>query len=555
MKIMRPLAIVSLLALPLGVTAQGPLDPALLLKPPTDAWPSYHGDYTGRHYSPLKQVNVTNARNLSLAWFHRVPASTDGAIVGGADVQPGGRGGAAPAQSAGGPVIKAMPLMVNGILYFSSPNRVFSVDARTGRLLWQYLWRGRNAIGNRGVAMYGNSLVVVAPDNTVVSLDAVTGKERWNRKLTGNDVSNWSTSAPIVIRNHVLVGIGGDTPTGSTRGFLESLDPDTGASQWKWWATPGAGEPGIETWPNVEASLKSSGAPWQPPTYDPELNLVYVTTGQATPTYNGKSREGANLYTSSVVALNADTGKMAWYYQFSPHDTHDWDSNQDMVLVDRRFRGEARKLLLHADRNGHFYVLDRTNGTFLAATPFTTQTWSTGFDAGGRPIAAAGSQASAAGSVIAPSIGGATNFQAPSYSPATGLFYLAFQDGGQRYFTDAQPYEAGRQYPGGRGGSSGQPRTFGVKAIDPEDGHTVWSFPLSQGSLTAGVLATAGGVVFASSREGFLFALDARTGATLWKFQTGAAIDASPISYAAAGKQFVAVSAGNVVYSFALPEP
>jgi alcohol dehydrogenase (cytochrome c) len=226
-----------------------------------------------------------------------------------------------------------------------------------------------------------------------------------------------------------------------------------------------------------------------------------------------------------------------------------------MMLVDRRFHGEARKLLLHADRNGHFYVLDRTSGAFLAATPFTTQTWSRGFDANGRPIATTESQASSGGTVIAPSIGGATNFQAPSYSPATGLFYLAFQDGGQRYFTDTQPYDVGRQYPGGRGASSGQPRTFGVKAIDPEDGRTVWSFPLTQGSLTAGVLATAGGVVFASSREGYLFALDARTGAPLWKFQAGAAIDASPISYAVAGQQFVAVSAGNVVYSFALPEP
>ncbi|MEP6916982.1 MAG: PQQ-binding-like beta-propeller repeat protein, partial [Acidobacteriota bacterium] len=348
------LAIGALLVLSLGVSAQGPLDPSLLLKPPTDAWPSYHGDYTGRHYSPLEQVNVSNAKNLSLAWFYRVPASTDGAIVGGPEAQPGGRGGPPPAQSAGGPVIKAMPLMVNGILYVSAPNRVFAVDARTGRQLWQYLWRGRNAIGNRGVGMSGNWLFVVAPDNTVVSLDATTGKERWNRKLTGDDVSNWSTSAPIVIRNHVLVGIGGDTPTGSTRGFLESLDPETGASQWKWWATPGAGEPGIETWPSPEMSLKSSGAPWQPPTYDPALNLVYVTTGQATPTYNGKSREGANLYTSCVVALNADTGRMAWYYQFSPHDTHDWDATEVPVLVDGTIAGRPRKLLAQANRNGHF---------------------------------------------------------------------------------------------------------------------------------------------------------------------------------------------------------
>ena len=260
--------------------------------------------------------------------------------------------------------------MVNGILYLSAPNHVYAVDARTGRPLWHYVWRGRSAIGNRGVGMFGDWLFVVTPDNTVVSLDAATGKERWTRKLTATTSSNWSTSAPIVIRNHVLVGIGGDTPVGSTRGFLESLDPKTGASQWKWWTTPGPGEPGIETWPNPEASLKSSGAPWQPPTYDPELNLLYVPTGQATPTYNGKSREGANLYTCSIVALNADTGKMAWYYQMSPHDTHDWDATEVTILVDGTIDGQPRKLLAQTNRNGYFFLLDRTNGKSLVVKPF-----------------------------------------------------------------------------------------------------------------------------------------------------------------------------------------
>ena len=290
----RTLRLTSLIvpALSLGLIAQGPLDPSLLTRPPTDAWASYHGDYTGRHYSPLKQVNAANARSLSLAWIYRTPANNDGAIIGGsAPAQtPTGPGG--PPASAAGPIIKAMPLMVNGILYLSAPNHVYAVDARTAKPVWHYVRQGRSAIGNRGVAMLADSLFVVMPDNTVIALDAGTGKERWTRKLTGDDVSNWSTSAPIVIGNHVIVGIGGDTPVGSTRGFVEALDPATGASQWKWWTTPGPGEPGIETWPNPEASLRSSGAPWQPPTYDPELKLLYVPTGQATPTYNARAARG-----------------------------------------------------------------------------------------------------------------------------------------------------------------------------------------------------------------------------------------------------------------------
>src|SRR5215471_9193194 len=338
---------------------QGPLDSAWLLKPPTDAWPSYHGDYTGRHYSPLKQIDASNAKALSLAWFYRTTASADNAIVSGTALPAGAPGlGGGAAAAAANPLIKSIPLMVNGVLYLTGPNHIYAVDARTARLRWHYYWRGRTAIGNRGVGMYKNWLFAVMPDNTVVSLDADTGKERWAKKLTPADVSNWSTSAPLVIRDHVIVGIGGDTPVGATRGFVESLDPETGASQWKWWVTPGPGEPGVETWPSPELSLKSAGAPWQPPTYDPELNLLYVPTGQPTPTYNGKSREGANLYTCSIVALDVDTGRMAWYYQTSPHETHDWDATEVTILVDGTLDGRPRKLVAQANRNGYFFLLD-----------------------------------------------------------------------------------------------------------------------------------------------------------------------------------------------------
>jgi alcohol dehydrogenase (cytochrome c) len=359
------------------------------------------------------------------------------------------------------------------------------------------------------------------------------------------------TSPPLPIKDKIVTGIAGGEF--GIRGFIDAYDPATGTRLWRFSTIPGPGEFGHETW-SGDSWRFGCGATWLPGSYDPDLDLLYWATGNPCPLYNGAVRAGDNLFTSSVVALDPATGTRRWHYQFSPHDTHDWDSNQNMILVDRAFRGQSRKLLMHADRNGHFYVIDRTNGQFLAGTPFIAQTWNRGFDGNGRPMPAAGSESSAAGSVVTPTIGGATNFQAPSYSPATGWVYLAFQEGAQRYFSDAQPYEVGRQYPGGRGAPAGDRRLAGIKAIDPESGRTMWEFPLTQGSLTAGVLATAGGVVFASSREGYLFALDARTGASLWRFQTGAAIDASPISYAVGGRQFVAVSAGNVVYSFALAE-
>ena len=494
-------------------------------------WLTYWGNYQGTHYSDLQQITASNVGRVQAAWARQLPGSS---------------------------VLEATPLVVDGVMYTSGPpGMVVALDAASGRQIWRYQRtqkvRNPNEINpyNRGVAILGSRLFVGTLDAALLALDARTGALLWEVQMADPMQGFSVTSPPLPIKDKIITGIAGGEF--GIRGFIDAYDPATGARLWRFSAIPGPGEFGHDTWAGDSWKL-GCGATWLPGSYDPDLDLLYWAVGNPCPLYNGAGREGDNLFTSSVLALDPATGQRRWHYQFSPHDTHDWDSNQDMMLVDRVFHGEARKLLMHADRNGHFYVLDRTNGTFLAGTPFTTQTWSSGFDARGRPILTAGSQASAAGNVIAPSIGGGTNFQAPSYSAATGLVYLAYQDGGQRYISDTPAYEAGRQYSGGRGAATGQPRTAGIKAIDPESGRTVWSFPLAQGSLTAGVLATAGGVVFASSREGYLFALDARTGASLWRFQTGAQIDASPISYAVGGRQFVAVSAGNVVYSFALPE-
>ncbi|HVB40591.1 MAG TPA: PQQ-binding-like beta-propeller repeat protein, partial [Terriglobales bacterium] len=340
-------------------------------------WPTYHGDNSGRHYSADTQISTANVHNLSLAWVAHANASARGAIIGGVSDGParaaspiqigpgrGGRGGGA------APVtIKSAVLLDDGVLYFSSPNNVFAVDARTGKTVWHYLWQGRSAIGNRGVGLYKDWLYLETPDNHIVSLDRLTGKQRWSHPIAPEGAANFSTSAPVAIGDHIIVGVGGDA--GTNAGWVEAIDPATGALQWKWNVEPGPGEPGFDTWPNARAAANGAGGPWQPVTYDPALNLIYVTTGNPTPTYNGLGRKGANLYTCSVVALNPDTGKMAWYYQVSPHDTHDWDATETPVLIDANYpsyQGQPRKLLALAERNGYYFLLDRTNGHPLTVT-------------------------------------------------------------------------------------------------------------------------------------------------------------------------------------------
>jgi alcohol dehydrogenase (cytochrome c) len=349
----------------------------------------------------------------------------------------------------------------------------------------------------------------------------------------------------------------------ATRGFLDAYDAATGKRRWRFYTIPAPGEFGNDTWKGD--SWKTGGGPtWLTGSFDPELNLVYWAIGNPAPEFDRVARgEMDNLFTNSVVALDPDTGKMKWHYQFTPDDGHDWDSVQDMMLVDRVWRGQNRKLLLHADRNGHFYVLDRTNGQFLSGTPFIYQNWNAGFDERGHPQHIPGSNSSPQGSsLVYPTLGGATNFQAPSYSPLTGWFYLAFSEGGQVYTSTSQAITRGQQYLG-RGRAAGPPPArgpnqpapnAGIKALDPETGKTMWSFPLYQGSITNGVLATGGNVLFVSSRDGNAFALDAKTGKYLWHFPTGGAHSASPMGYGIDGKQYVALAAGNVLFSFTLPE-
>jgi alcohol dehydrogenase (cytochrome c) len=464
-------------------------------------------------------------------------------------------------------VLEATPLVVDGVMYMTQPGAVVALDARTGRQIWrsnrQQKARSPYEINpfNRGAAIAGQRLFVGTLDAALVALDARTGLTLWETQVADTMLGYSLTSAPLVVKDKVLVGItGGEF---GARGFLDAYDAATGKRLWRWYSVPATGEFGNDTWKGD--SWKFGGSPmWLTGSYDPELNLVYWTVGNPGPQIDRSTRGDLdNLFSDSVVAIDPDSGVRKWHYQFTPNDGHDWDSCQAVVLVDRVWRGRPRKLLLHADRNGMFYVLDRTNGEFLSATPFVYQNWNSGFDAKGRPIVVPGSNSSKEGSFyVYPTLGGGTNFQAPSYSPQTGWFYLEYSESGQQYVSAPQQIERGRQYLGRGAASAPAPErrgnepapSAGIKALDLETGKTMWDFKIFQGSVTNGLLATGGNVVFASTRDGNLVALDAKRGTHLWHMQTGSVNAASPMSYAVNGRQYVALAAGTTIYAFALPE-
>ena len=535
-----------------GLLAQGPLDPALLTRPATDSWPTYHGDNSGRHYSTLKQITTANVKGLSLAWVFHTTSSAQGAIIGGdAAAQVAVPRGADPGTVRGAD-IKAIPLVVNGVAYVSTPGHAFAVDARTGREIWHFVWRGRAAIGNRGIGMYGNWLYMETGDNRIVSLNAATGQERWHKDTVSDVTLNFSTSAPIIIGNHVIIGVGGDGGRG--RGWVESLDPETGDVQWKWVVTPDKGDPALSTWPSAEAALVGSGGIWQPPSYDPQLNLMYVTTGQPTPTYNGRNRPGSNLYTCAVVALNPDTGKMAWYYQFSPHDTHDWDGTEVPVLIDGTFNGQPRKLLAQANRNGYYYLLDRTSGKALVVKKFAWSNSYKGLDANNVLIPDPEKESSPGGTLVFPDSSGATNYPAPAFDPGTGLFYFNSSNVASFFYAARDPAD-----PTGFGRGLEYRMNFGrstLMALDYQTGEPKWTHKYNDtswfSSTYPGMLATAGGVLFTGDPSWNFVAFDSKTGTSLWHAPMGGPITNTPISLMMDGKQYVMIAAKDTLYAFYL---
>jgi acido-empty-quinoprotein group A len=536
MKIRHILPILAL-ALPASIPGQG-LTNQMLLKPPADSWPMYNGDYSGRRYSPLKVINDSNVQNLSLDWTTPVQ--------GGTPLTPG------PGAGAMFPPIPPMihvagtPLMVNGFLYFTATDNAWCMDAMTGRVIWHYYRQSHGdepMTGNRGFGMYGRWLYFMTRDNFLVSLDAISGRQRFIVPVADPKQYYFSTVPPMVIGNHIIVGTGGDSL--DIPGFLQSRDPETGDVQWTRFTQPRAGEPGIETWPDEYAASHGGGGPWIPGTYDPELSLYYVGTGNPNPLFASQSRKGDNLYTCSILAINPDTGKIVWYFQSSPHDTHDWDAVQTPVIFDGVINGQPRKLLAQASRNGYFFVLDRTNGKNILTVPFgDAVNWAKGIDAKGQPIPNPLKEASLGGVLVSPSTGGVTGWSPPAFNPDTGLFYASVSnDYSVYYLTDTDDHPEG--YGGKEASGSGlSPNT--IRALDYKTGKVAWQHD----SFAGGMLTTAGNLLFSASGLNFV-AYNAANGKILWHAGLAAQPNA-PITYMLNGKQHVLVISGNIVYSFVL---
>jgi len=505
-----------------AVAGQEGLDPAKLLNPGTDSWPTYNGDYSGRRYSTLARINAGNVKSLSLAWIYQMT-------------------------TAGGGVIKATPLQINGVLYFSTPDNAYAVEARTGRELWHFAWQSKGGvhIGNRGMAASGDTLYFETPDCHLVALNMKNGAERWNREICDLDLFYYGSVAPVVIKDHVITGVSGDDL--DIPGYLEAHDPVTGERQWRWWAVPQKmGDPGSETWPNEQAMKHGGGMTWQPVTYDPELNLVYVTTGNPQPVIAHKNRAGANLFTASIVALNVDTGKMVWYFQSSPHDTHDWDSTQAAVIFDGEIDGRPRKLIAQAARNGHFFVLDRTNGRAVVSSEFVKTNWALGYDAKGQPIPNPAKMPQVDGALVSPDQSGAANWPPPTFSPQTGLFYV----NANRAFSVYYVYDAGDNPQGWGGNDHGGWSESMLQAIDYKTGKIRWSHRWDTGGRS-GLLSTAGNLLFTSGSGG-IEALNATTGEALWHARLGSPVSNGPITYELDGLQYVIVAAGNRLIAFVM---
>jgi alcohol dehydrogenase (cytochrome c) len=506
---------------------QGALDPAKLLQQPTDSWPGYNGDYSGRRFSPLKKINSTNAHNLSLQWIYRVNAI-----------------------GTGGATIKGTPIVVNGVMYITIPDHVWALDARTGRELWHHVHQSKGGIhiGNRGVAVYGSWLYFETPDCHLVSLNVKDGRERWQKPICDLDQMYYASVAPIIVKNHVLVGVSGDDT--DVPGYFESRDPETGDLQWHWSVVPKKGEPGFETWPNEDAAAHGGGMTWGTTTYDPELNQIYLGTGNPQPVVAGKGREGDNLYTASIVALNPDTGKMLWYFQPSPHDTHDWDNVEVPVLFEGTVNGQKKKLLAMACRNGWFFVLDRATGKAIVSKEFVRTNWSKGIDKRGQPIPDPKKEPQFDGSLVTPNQGGAANWPPPTFSPDTGLFYINATHAYSVWYL----YDIDEKPEGWGGTDRGGWSEALLQAIDVKDGSIKWSHKWEGSGGRSGLMSTAGNLLFAGDTSNNFVALDAKNGTPLWHANLGASVSNAPISYELDGKQLVIIGAGDSLFAFTVNE-
>jgi alcohol dehydrogenase (cytochrome c) len=501
-----------LVAAAAGSAAQTSSD--LLAHNPAD-WPTYAGDYTGQRHSALTQITPANARMLAAAWTYHMLGQSQ---------------------------LEAVPIVSNGIMYISQFNRVDAIDARTGKLVWQYQHQPISTQAQRGTGIFGNKVFVTTADGHLVALDARTGAVLWDTK------TQWQLAgqAPLVARGKVIVS--GNRPNG----FIQAYDLETGKLDWTWTPIPDASDPkALATW----GGQKPEGAPiWVSGTFDPEQNLLIMGTGQPEPQWAGEGRPGDNLYSDCIVALDIMTGKLKWYFQNTPHDTHDYDSLEVPVLVDAVYKGRPRKLVLQANRNGYYYIIDRTNGKFLFGTPFVSKIdWSSGLTADGKPIPVPGHDPTVLGTTTCPSTAGATNWPSPTYDPKLHIFYVVVAEGCGINLRDTSKNYAGTGYM--ESPAPGKEWQLYTRALDAFTGKKLWDYEqVSSHHYGPGLVSDAAGVVFSGEEFGDFTALDGRSGKPLWHYNTGDVITASPISYSIDGKQYVAIASGSNIFSFALPD-
>ena len=493
-------------------------------------WLMYSGNYQSHRHSPLTAITPANAAQLEIKWIYQARIMEK---------------------------FETTPLVVDGVMYLTvPPSDVYALDARTGVKLWEYRRRLPSKVQtccgqvNRGVAILGDRLFLATVDAHAVALDRKTGRVLWDTEMTDYKLGYSATHAPLVVKDKVLMGVAGGEY--GIRGFLDAYDVATGKRAWRFYTVPGPGEFGNDSWQGE--SWKTGGAPiWITGSYDPDLNLTYWGTGNPGPDWNGDVRQGDNLFSCSVIAIDVDTGRRKWHYQFTPNDVHDWDATQIMTLLDRDFGGRPRKLLVTANRNGFYYVLDRATGEFLHAKAFVKQTWAKEIDAKGRPVIVPSAQPTTKGVRAYPMVSGGTNWNSPAYNPQTGLYYVPVREGSSLYFQGEALYRPGSRYQGGFfNDEQVMDDWYGaVRALDPLTGETKWEHRLFRPPW-AGLLSTAGGLIFAGTEDGYFKALDARNGAELWHMNLGGRVIASPMSFGVDGAQRVAIAAGSGLFVLGL---
>lgn len=498
-------------------------------------WPTYHGDSGGNRYTSLTQITKGNVAKLATRWTFPMPNVT---------------------------LVETTPVVVDGIMYISSANEAYALDAGSGRQVWHFRRArttgiaGNAALGfNRGVAVSGNRVFMLTDNAHMIALDRSAGTLLWETEMADWRQNYNGTCAPLVVGNLVISGTaGGDE---GVRGFVAAYDTDTGKEVWRFWTVPNAGEPGSETWQG-KLTEHRGGASWMTGSYDPQLDLIYWPTGNPRSDYNGDDRLGDNLYTDSVVALEAKTGKLRWHFQFTPHDVHDWDAQEPLVLADTTWQGQPRKLLLQANRNGFFYVLDRTNGQFLFGKQFLKNlNWAKGLDAKGRPILNDLKEDANGETYVCPGFQGGTNWFSSSFNPGTGFLYFAALERCNVFTKSSQTWQAGRSFMGGAARPvPGETFTKSLRAINIQTGEIVWDLPQVSGAATAsaGVISTASGLVFFGENSGSFMAADAANGKVLWEFPTNQLWKASPMTYVFDNKQYIAIATVQGIMAFALPD-